>query len=204
MSRTALRLFTLGALFLTLQGCLLTKTERQNKRANRKLERLTDKYPQLLEKDTLRDTVTVLVPEIKIDTFLQTSQDVSGVDSILLKFNDRLDSITALELGDNIKYYITNRQVIEDTVTHVEDGVTVKVWQEGDLIQISVHKPADEVTEVVEIPYEKVTRAPELPWWKSTLVWLQKWGVAIGIIFLILWLLSKALTVIKKFYTGGR
>lgn len=200
MSRTALRLFTLGALFLLLQGCLLTKDERQNRRANRKLDRLTEKYPQLLEKDTLRDTI--LIPEIKLDTFVQVNDDVSGVDSILLKFNERLDSVTSLQLGDEIKYYITNRQVIEDTLTHVEDGVTVKVWQDGDVIQISVHKPAEE--EVIEIPYEKVVRAPALPWYKQVAVYLQKWGITFLILGLIVWLVLKGLRVIKKLYTGGR
>ena len=196
------RMVALGAFLLLLQGCLLTKEERRNKRANRKLENLTAKYPQLLEKDTLRDTVLVQVPEIRIDTIIKTSQDVSGVDSILLRFNDRLDSVTALELGDHIKYYVTNRQVIEDTVTHYEDGVTVKIWQDGDFIRVSVYKPAEEIQEVVEIPYEKIKKAPPVPWWKATLMWLQRWGIVLSIIAIILWGAKKLITMLIKYYTG--
>lgn len=202
MSRQIFKVWLLVGFLFALQGCLLTKNERLDRRANRKLDRLTANYPQLLEKDTLRDTVTVLVPEIRLDTIIQTSQDVSGVDSILLQFKSRLDSVTALQLGDEIKYYVTNRQVIEDTLIHKEDGVTVKIWQEGDLIQISVFKPAEEVQETVEIPYNKVVRAPVLPWWKTLFLWLQRWGIVVGLMFLIFWFISKGLVLIKKRFRG--
>lgn len=197
------RMVALGVFLVLLQGCLLTKQERLNKRANRKLENLTAKYPQLLEKDTLRDTVLVQVPEIRIDTVVQTSQDVSGVDSILLQFSNRLDSVTALELGDHIKYYVTNRQVIEDTITHLEDGVTVKLWQEGDVIQISVFKPPEEVQEVVEMPYERVKPAPKPPAWKMALKWIRRNGIIIGLLVFLIWGAIKAGKVIKKYFTGG-
>ena len=186
-----------------LQGCILTKQERQNRRANRKLERLTTNYPQLLEKDTLRDTVTVLIPEIRIDTVFETSKDVSGVDSILMGFRDKLDSVTALKLGDQIKYYVTNRQVIEDTLIHEEDGVTIKIWQEGDLIRVSVVKPEETVTKIVEIPYDKIVKA-KIPWYKTTLAFLTRNGIVIGLLIFLCWISYKGLRAIIKFYTGGK
>jgi len=182
----------------------LTKEERLNKRANKKLENLTAKFPQLLEKDTLRDTVTITVDQIKIDTVFSTSKDVSGVDSILANFSGQLDSLTALKLGDEIKYYVTNRQVLEDTMIHEEDGVIVKLWQEGDVIRISVFKPEEEITEVVEIPYDKIVQAPKLPWWKQLLNFLRRWGIVFGILALIIWSSIKVGRAIIKFYSGGK
>jgi len=179
-------------LAITLSGCILSKPERENRRANRKLEKLTDKYPQLVTKDTLRDTVTVILKEIKIDTFIQTSKDVSQVDSILLNFEDKLDSLTRIELGDEIKYYVTNRQVIEDTLLHTEDGVTVKVWQDGDLIRISVDKPEEVITEVIENIVDVIAPAP-IPWYKTALSSVNRFAIPIAILILIIWVIIKVI-----------
>lgn len=187
-------LLILVGIALLVQGCALTKEERQNKRANRKLEHLTDKYPQLLEKDTIRDTV--IVDSIHIDTVFQTSQDVSGVDSILAKFNDKLDSVTSIKLGDEIKYYVTHRQVIEDTITHIEDGVTVKLWQDGDVIGISVHKPQETI--IKEIPVEVVRPAPDPPMWKQVLQQINQFTIPIIILLLLIY---GAYRILKLFIT---
>lgn len=192
-----MRKVILIAMSFLMIGCVLSKEERQNKRANRKLERLTDKYPQLLDKDTLRDTVTILVPEIEIDTFIQTNTDVSGVDSILNKFNDKLDSLTRIEVGDEIKYYITKRQVIEDTIIHKEDGVTVSIWQEDELIRVKVEKPEEEVTEVVENIVD-VVRPAEIPKWKLFLQQVNQFAIPLIILLVILWGIIR---VIKFYFT---
>lgn len=185
------------ALSFLMIGCVLSKEERQNKRANRKLERLTDKYPQLVTNDTLRDTVTILVPEIKIDTFIQTNTDVSGVDSILNKFNDKLDSLTKVQVGDEIKYYITKRQVIEDTIIHNEDGVTVSIWQEDDLIRVKVEKPEEEHREVVENVVQRIQPAP-IPKWKLFLSQVNQFAIPIIILLVILWAIIR---IIKFYFT---
>ena len=52
-------------LVVTLGSCTYQK---KLKRANRKIEKLTIKYPELLQTDTLHDTVTIVTPSIKYDT----------------------------------------------------------------------------------------------------------------------------------------
>lgn len=192
-----MRHLTILAAALLLTGCLLTKEQRQNRRANKKLDKLIDKYPQLLEEDTLRDTVTVTIEEIRIDTVVQMSQDVTGVDSILENFSHKLDSVTALQLGNDIKYYITKREVIEDTIVHQEDGVTVKLWQEGGVIQISVFKPQEEIKEEVVIPYEKVRPADETPKLTDTLQRLLFWLVLFILVYLVYRALKKTMDKLK-------
>lgn len=52
-----------------LNSCSLEKRlENKFRRAERKIEKLTIKYPELLKKDTLRDTLKIFSNEVKHDT----------------------------------------------------------------------------------------------------------------------------------------
>jgi len=184
------------AFILSSCGIFLTKDQRQDKRANRKLERLTDKYPNLITKDTLRDTVQVIVPEIRIDTVFDMSKDVSGVDSILLGFNDKIDSLTSLKLGNEIKYYITNRQVIEDTLYHEEDGVKVKIWQENGMIRITIDKPEETIEKPVAIAYDKIEMIEE-NWVDKAVRFGNRFGFLIILALAIIWAVK---TIFSKYF----
>lgn len=175
-------LFLVSSCGIFLDG----KSDRRLNRAERKLERLTTKFPELVQIDTLRDTVEVIVPKIDIDTFFTTNTDVSGVDSILSKFNDKLDSVTAIKLGDEIKYYITKRQVIEDTIYFEEDGVKVKLWQDGEVIRTKIYKPDTTISTPVAIPYQHVT-IPEEPLVESLLKYINKYAISFALIALIIY-----------------
>jgi hypothetical protein len=91
-------------LSLFLISCL-PKELRQKKRCNKKLERLVEKCPQLLQKDTIRDTITIKVPELLIK------------DSLYVK----VDTMQLLE-------YVTKEQVryvvrsisLDTTINHVD------------------------------------------------------------------------------------
>jgi len=184
-------------LAITLTGCVISKSERNDRRGNRKLEKLTDKYPKLITKDTLIDTVTVIIEEVRIDTFIPINNDVSEIDSILLNFEDKLDSMTRIQLGDEIKYYVTNRQVLEDTLIHEEDGVTVTVWQENGLIRIKVDKPEETITEVVTNVVDTIGPV-EIPWYKELMVIANKYALGIGLLLLLIWLVLKGLKILKQ------
>lgn len=53
----------------------LPKEIREKKRCNKKLERLVEKCPQLLQKDTIHDTIHVVVPELLIKDSLYVKVD---------------------------------------------------------------------------------------------------------------------------------
>lgn len=53
-----------------LSLCLWLSSCRTQRGAERKIKRLTEQFPELLQKDTIRDTTLVVVPEVYTDTIL--------------------------------------------------------------------------------------------------------------------------------------
>ena len=88
-----MRSITLILLCITLIGC---SEQKKLRRAERKIERLTIKYPQLLVKDTIVDTLQVIVPKVEVDTFFDANQDTVVIN------NDRL-TIRYIKVGDTIR-----------------------------------------------------------------------------------------------------
>ena len=82
---------------ICLTSCTAEKrAENRLRRAERKIEKLTLKFPQLLEKDTIRDTIAVRVPEVHTDTAFSIH-----VDSVV-HTEDRL-VIRYIRVGDTIR-----------------------------------------------------------------------------------------------------
>lgn len=70
--------------------------ERKVRRAERKIEKLTIKYPQLLKQDTLRDTIRVYVPKVYTDTaFVPVEGDTVFIDQdrLSIRYVTRNDSV---------------------------------------------------------------------------------------------------------------
>jgi len=60
------------ALILILSSCSLEhRVEKKLRRAERKIEKLTILYPQLLKRDTINDTIQITIPQVQVDTFFQ-------------------------------------------------------------------------------------------------------------------------------------
>lgn len=47
------------------------RVEKKLRRAERKIEKLTILYPQILKKDTINDTIQITIPQVEVDTFFQ-------------------------------------------------------------------------------------------------------------------------------------
>lgn len=149
-------LIVLTSLLLFSCNPFISKQKRIEKKANRKLERLVQKYPFLKVTDTLTETVSVTIPELKIDTFFVLNQDVSGVDSLLEVYAYKLDSLSKVELSTTIKNYIINRPVLKDTVFIEHQGATIKLWQNGDKLDFKLDIPERVVTKTIKIPVERI------------------------------------------------
>lgn len=82
---------------LVLSSCSFEgKMEKKLRKAERKIEKLTIKYPQLLQKDTLYDTVRIVTKEVKIDTsFIDIPGDTTYV------YRDKL-RIKYVKVGDTV------------------------------------------------------------------------------------------------------
>ena len=83
-------LFYLFLVAIILNSCSLEKRlEDKFRRAERKIEKLTIKYPELLKKDTLHDTFSITIPSIKHDTaFIDTTSDTTYIykDKLRIKY----------------------------------------------------------------------------------------------------------------------
>jgi len=115
---------------LLLSSCSLeSKMERKLRKAERKIEKLTIKYPKLLKRDTVQDTFSITIPSIKHDTaFIDTTSDTTYI------YRDKL-RIKYIRVGDTT--YIEG-ECKSDTITRtIEIPVErVVVREEGVLDQI--------------------------------------------------------------------
>lgn len=89
-----------------LSSCALTKHERRLNRGSRKLERLTDRFPELLSKDTVRANVSYIKPRTTIEVRQAT---ISIPDSFVWRNGDA--TLIRWVVGDSTFY-----TVICDTV----------------------------------------------------------------------------------------
>lgn len=80
-------------LCIALIGC---GPQKRLRRAERKIERLTIKYPQLLQRDTIVDTFQVIIPKVEVDTFFNANQDTVVIN------NDKL-TIRYIRIGDTVR-----------------------------------------------------------------------------------------------------
>ncbi len=83
-------LFYLFLVAIILNSCSLEKRlEDKFRRAERKIEKLTIKYPKLLKRDTVQDTFSITIPSIKHDTaFIDTTSDTTYIykDKLRIKY----------------------------------------------------------------------------------------------------------------------
>lgn len=126
-------------LSLFLISCL-PKELRHKKRCNKKLERLVEKCPQLLNKDTIHDTIHVVVPELLIK------------DSLFVK----VDTLQLLE-------YVTKEQVryvvrsisLDTTINHVDYTLIFRLsnglfTHDITIKEKTIDKPVETVVDVVK------------------------------------------------------
>jgi len=184
---------------LTACNPFIGKELRNKNKANRALEKVLKRYPQLAVQDTIHDTVTVLVPEIVHDTVIETNNDVSGVDSILSAFRIQLDSVSHLELTQEIKNYVIERPVIKDTLYYEFPEVTIKLFnQDGNIgLNFKVHeREIEKATETVvqKAMMQKLTAFEELT------NNVAKWGWRFFWLVLILVVIYTAWKILKKFF----
>lgn len=70
--------------------------EKKFRRAERKIEKLTIRYPQLLKKDTINDTIEITIEQVQVDTIFNSTDG----DTVTL-FKDRL-RVQYVRQGDTV------------------------------------------------------------------------------------------------------
>lgn len=133
-------LFYLLLVAILFNSCSLEKRlENKFKRAERKIEKLTIKYPELLKKDTLHDTFKIFSNQIKHDTsFVSLPGDTTYVykDKLRIKYV-RVGDTTYIEgecKGDTIirtveipvdKIVVRKESVIDQIVKYFKRSI---IW----------------------------------------------------------------------------
>lgn len=143
-------------LSLFLISCL-PKELRQKKRCNRKLERLVEKCPQLLQKDTIHDTIHVVVPELLIK------------DSLFVK----VDTLQLLEYvtKEQIRYVV--RSISLDTIINHTDYTLIFRLSNGlfshdiTIKEKTIDKPIETIIDVV--------KPIELKWYEQLYIYFNGW-----------------------------
>lgn len=109
------------------------------RRAERKIEKLTQKYPQLLEKDTLHDTVTFVTPEVRYDTqFVDVPGDTTYInydkieikyvrvgDTTFIKAKCKSDTITQVVEIPYEKIVVRKQTVIDQLIRYFKNSI---IW----------------------------------------------------------------------------
>ena len=70
--------------------------EKKFRRAERKIEKLTIRYPQLLKKDTINDTIKITTPAVQVDTIFNATDG----DTITL-YKDKI-RVQYVRQGDTV------------------------------------------------------------------------------------------------------
>lgn len=188
-------LIYITTVWIILISCnpFINKELRYKKKCNRKLEALIRKCPGLIQPDTIIKIVTIEIPAIDIALLVATNNDVSGVDSIIAKYEGVIDSLLARKIGKEIKWYIRERPCIIDTLKFTRKGIKVEVFQIGKQIFISVEKPKESIKAEIKIEIPRIEKI-KLTWGEKLMIFLGKfwiWIVIMGIIAFILAILRK-------------
>lgn len=88
------RILLFLAVILISLSCTLNKDARRKNRAAKKLEKLVDRFPELLIPDTIIDTIRIEIPEVRVDTVVLKSDTINLVkDRWRVQIVTRLDSV---------------------------------------------------------------------------------------------------------------
>lgn len=128
----------LMVLVVLLASCSTTKEMRRANRASKKLDKLTMRYPELLQPDTLRDTVAAVVTTIRVDTAYAKADTIYlEKDRLRVRVITEHDTIrlTGEYLGDTI--YVPVEIPIEKIQPKEYKPIPLKWWQQA-LIPLGV------------------------------------------------------------------
>ena len=140
-------------LALSFLSCnpFISKELRRKNKANRKLERLTNKFPELLTQDTIYNMVAIEAVKVEIDSFIVVQKDTATIDSLVNLIENK-------ETRKVIKEYITNYVPFKDTVIHLTDGFKVTFYSSGGNIHYTIDKPAETLKKKVRTLVPKVSK----------------------------------------------
>lgn len=139
-------------ILLTSCNPFISKDLRRKNKCNRKLERVVEKCPELLDSLTTTITVRDTIPPIEIKDTFYVNVDSNKVDSLV-------EELSKLETKEEKVRYLTRyvAETIFIDTSVVRDGVTVNILLQNGSLEISVDKPEEVREKEVEVVTPVVT-----------------------------------------------
>lgn len=163
----------------------ISKDLRRKNKINRKIERLTKRFPEALKTDTITKTVNVEVPKIQVDSVIIIEPDTMWLSEIK---NDTIREF--------VRSKVVNAMPFKDTITHVIDGITFKFFpDEYGNIRYSVTKPKEIIKQDVKIEQQTVQKI-KLSLFEQLLTYLGSW-IWLGVVLFVIWLLFRLVKYLK-------
>ena len=183
MKRTLPIAIVLIVIFTSCNPFISKELRRKNK-INRKIERLTKRFPEALKTDTIEKIVEVEVPKIQIDSVIIIEPDTMWLSEIK---NDTIREF--------VRSKVVNAMPFKDTIVHIIDNITFKFFPDAyGNIRYSVTKPPEVIIKEIEIERKTVQKV-KLSIFEQLLTYLGSW-IWLGVILFVIWLLFR---LFKKF-----
>ena len=165
-------------------GCnpFISKELRKKKRANRKLERLIKKYPELKTTDTISYNVVMKTKEVKIDSFIVVEKDTAKIDSLVNLIENK-------ETRKVIKEYITSYVPFKDTVIHLINGFNISFYSSNGNIHYTIDKPSEVLKKNVRIEVPKIEKIELTPFEKvAEFVSKFFWFIVLSLLIIVVYI----------------
>lgn len=162
---------TLILLSIALISCnpFISKEVRKAKRCNNKLERLTEKCPELLNTDTIEVPFEVKVPELVIEHEIEIRIDSISVDSLLCE----LDMVK--EQKDKIRFvteFIKQNYTLDTLITDSLYNATISI--KNGVLSFNIQVKERTIKETIKVEDKKVCPI-ELSWYDKLLIYATKY-----------------------------
>jgi len=181
------------SLIAILCSCGVNKELRKQKRCNKKLEKLVEKCPNLVQLDTIHDTVTVIVPKIEIKDSLILSVDTVALDSLLKEYNILLSKKDKINFIETFRNSITIDTLILDSSYKLQITLSNGVLSYNIVIhERTIDKPTETIIQSVNID--------KLTWLENIRLYLGKWFkwlIVLAVLLGLLYLLNKIFNPLK-------
>jgi len=176
------KIFLIVVCSIELFSCNINKDLRKQEKCNKKLEKLVEKCPNLVQLDTIRDTVTVIVPEILIKDSLILSVDTVALDSLLKEYNILLSKKDKIKFIETFRNSITIDTLILDSLYKLQISLFNGVLSYNIVIhERLIEKPTETITQSV--------RPIKLSLWERFLISVGGGIKLIVVVFILLLLI---------------
>ena len=131
------------ALLIASSCTLEERLHRKKERAQRRMEKIALRYPEFVRKDTLRDTVKIQIPTVRVDTALKL---VPG------------DTVTITKDRLSIRYVTRN------------DSIFIEGKCKGDTIERIIEIPCDTIIVEKQSELSFIWKKAQRFWWIAVLI----------------------------------